>query len=202
MELVQGETLDVWQTRFRPDLRVRLEVFERICDAVESAQAWRYAIERSDGPSCLLFSRQNLPHQERTPDQIRSILRGGYVLHEPEGSAQAVLIATGSEVGIAMDAARRLAGDGIAVRVVSMPSTDAFDAQDASYRASVLPEDGAPRFAVEAGVGDGWYKYVGRDGVVFGVDRFGESAPYKEVYAHFGLTPENIATTVANALST
>ena len=168
----------------------------RPCDAVESAVSWKLAIERKSGPSILIFSRQNLPHQKRDAGQIANIARGGYVLSEAEGGKpQAVIIATGSEVGIAVEAQKLLAAKGKKVRVVSMPSTNAFDAQDAAYRESVLPK-GVKRVAVEAGVTDGWYKYVGLDGKVVGLDRFGESAPAGALFKYFGFTAENVAKAV------
>jgi len=172
----------------------------RPCDAVESAVAWKIAIERKSGPSILIFSRQNLPHQKRDAQQLAAISRGGYVLSEAEGGKpQAVIIATGSEVGLAMEAQKLLAAKGKKVRVVSMPSTDAFDAQDAAYRESVLPK-GVKRVAVEAGVTDGWYKYVGLDGKVVGLNRFGESAPAGALFKHFGFTGENVAKAVEEIL--
>ena len=172
----------------------------RPCDAVESAVSWKLAIERKTGPSILIFSRQNLNHQKRDAGQIANIARGGYVLSEAEGGKpQAVIIATGSEVGIAVEAQKLLAAKGKKVRVVSMPSTNAFDAQDAAYRESVLPK-GVKRIAVEAGVSDGWYKYVGLDGKIVGLDRFGESAPAGALFKHFGFTAENVAKTVEEIL--
>ena len=172
----------------------------RPCDAVESAVAWKLAIERKKGPSCLIFSRQNLPHQARDAQKIAAISRGGYVLSEAEGGKpQAVIIATGSEVGIAMEAQKLLAAKGKPVRVVSMPSTDTFDAQDAAWRESVMPK-GVKRVAVEAGVTDVWHKYVGLDGKVVGLDRFGESAPAGVLFKHFGFTGENVAKTVEEIL--
>ncbi|UCH52747.1 MAG: transketolase [Pseudomonadota bacterium] len=172
----------------------------RACDAVESAVSWKAAIERKQGPSCLIFSRQNLPHQKRTPEQIAAISRGGYVLSEAEGGKpQAVIIATGSEVALAMEAQKLLAAKGKKVRVVSMPSTDVFDAQDAAYRESVLPK-GVKRVAVEAGVTDGWYKYVGLDGKIIGINRFGESAPAGLLFKEFGFTGENVAKAVEEIL--
>ena len=172
----------------------------RPCDAVESAVAWKFAIERKTGPSCLIFSRQNLTHQKRSADQLAAIARGGYVLSEAEGGKpQAVIIATGSEVGIAVEAQKLLAAKGKKVRVVSMPSTDTFDTQDAAWRESVLPK-GVKRVAVEAGVTDGWYKYVGLDGRVVGLNRFGESAPAGALFKHFGFTGENVAKTVEEIL--
>ena len=173
----------------------------RPCDAVESAVTWRLAVERKNGPSCLIFSRQNLAHQTRTPEQIANIKRGGYVLSEAaNGKPDAVIIATGSEVGIAMEAQKLLAAKGKNVRVVSMPSTDAFDAQDAAYRDSVLPKNVTKRVAVEAGVTDGWYKYVGLGGKIVGLNRFGESAPGGALFKHFGFTGENVAKTVEEIL--
>jgi len=171
----------------------------RPCDAVESAVAWKKAVERTDGPSCLIFSRQNLPHQARSAEQIEAIGRGGYVLRDCDGTPDAVLIATGSEVGLAMDAAEQLAGEGKKVRVVSMPSTDRFDAQDAAYRESVLPK-GVARVAIEAGVTDYWRKYVGLEGAVVGIDRFGESAPAGQLFKEFGFTVDNVVKTVKSVL--
>ncbi|MDI1251763.1 transketolase [Thermomonas sp.] len=169
----------------------------RPCDAVESAVCWKAAIDRRDGPSCLIFSRQNLPHQARDADQLRDITRGGYVLKHSVGAPQLILIATGSEVGLAMDAAAQL-GDG--VRVVSMPSTDVFDRQDAAYREAVLPNACRKRVAIEAGVSDFWRKYVGLDGAVIGIDTYGASAPIEAVMPHFGFTVENVVET-ARALA-
>ncbi len=161
----------------------------RPCDAVESAAAWKAAIERADGPSCLVFSRQTLPHQARDAAQVQHIARGGYVLKDSVGVPETILIATGSEVGLAMDAAAQL-GDG--VRVVSMPSTDVFDRQDAAYRESVLPDGCRKRVAIEAGVTDFWRKYVGLDGAVVGIDRFGASAPAEHLFPHFGFTVDKV----------
>ena len=176
----QAETL-----RLMPNLSVW-----RPCDAVESMAAWQAAVERREGPTSLLFSRQNLPHQPRTGERIAAIRRGGYVLRE---GGDAILIATGSEVGVAMDAAAILVDEGFEVRVVSMPSRDVFDAQDAAYRESVLPRSMRARVAVEAGITAGWRAYVGEDGAVAGVDTFGKSAPYRDLYEHFGLTAEKVA---------
>jgi transketolase len=172
----------------------------RPCDSVETAVAWIAALERRDGPTSLLLSRQNLPFQSRTDEQIAAIARGGYVLSEAAGSApRAVIIAAGSEVELALGAQRALAAEGVAVRVVSMPSTSVFDRQDAGYREAVLLR-GVPRVAVEAGVSDYWRKYVGLEGAVIGVDRFGESAPAAEVFRFLGLTVENVAQAVRNLL--
>lgn len=161
----------------------------RPCDAVESAVAWKSAITRKDGPSCLVFSRQNLTHQPRDAAQVAAIARGGYVLKDSVGTPEIILIATGSEVGLATQAAEQL-GDG--VRVVSMPSTDVFDRQDAAYRESVLPNAVRKRIAIEAGVTPFWRAYVGLDGAVIGIDSFGASAPAEKLYAHFGITVEKV----------
>ena len=165
----------------------------RPCDAVESAVAWRAALERKDGPSCLVFSRQTLAHQPRSGAQVGDIARGGYVLFDDsEAAPELILIATGSEVGIAMQAVQQLALVGIEARVVSMPSTDVFDRQPADYRESVLPTACRKRIAIEAGVTDFWRKYVGLDGAVIGIDRFGASAPAEALFPHFGFTVEAI----------
>ena len=176
----------------------------RPCDTTESAVAWANAIERKDGPTSLCFSRQNLPFQARTSDQVAAIRKGGYVLSEAPasvngGKPQAVILATGSEVALAMAAQKTLAEQGVAVRVVSMPSTNVFDRQDAAYKASVLPA-GLPRVAVEAGTTDGWYKYVGLEGRVIGIDRFGESAPAGELFKYFGITAEAVVQAVKSVL--
>ncbi len=162
----------------------------RPCDTVESAVAWGAAVQRKNGPSTLIFSRQNLPFQERSAAQIADIARGGYVLQDAV-DAKLILIATGSEIELAVKAAAALTEQGIAVRVVSMPSTDVFDRQDAAYKASVLTR-GIPRVAIEAGVSDFWYKYVGLEGAVVGIDTFGESAPAPELFKHFGFTVDNV----------
>ena len=173
----------------------------RPCDAVESAVAWKFAIERRQGPTSLIFSRQNLPHQARDAQTLANIKRGGYVLSEAaNGKPEAILIATGSEVGLAMEAQKLLAAKGKQVRVVSMPSTDTFDAQDAAYREAVLPKAVTKRVAVEAGVTDGWYKYVGLGGRVIGLNRFGESAPAGVLFKEFGFTADNVAKTVEEIL--
>jgi transketolase len=172
----------------------------RPCDAVETAVAWAAAIGRRDGPTSLLLTRQNTPFVKRSAEQLAAIARGGYVLSEAAGGpARAVLIATGSEVGLALEAQRLLAAENIPVRVVSMPSTSVFDDQDAAYRSQVLPR-GVPRVAVEAGVSDYWRKYVGLEGAVVGLDRFGESAPGAVLYRHFGFTAENVAAAVRRVL--
>ncbi len=172
----------------------------RPCDTVESTVSWARAIERKDGPSTLIFSRQNLPFQKRDAATIQSIDKGGYVLSEASnGKPQAILIATGSEVGLAMNAQKALAEEGIQVRVVSMPCTNVFDRQEPSYKDSVLLK-GIKRVAVEAGVTDFWRKYVGLDGAVVGMDTFGESAPADVLFKHFGFTVENVVKTVKNIL--
>jgi len=171
----------------------------RPCDTVESALAWAAALERSDGPTALLYSRQNVPFITRTPVTLANVRRGGYVLQDAPSAPRAVLIATGSEVSLALEAQKLLGAEGIAVRVVSMPSTSVFDRQDAGYRAEVLPQ-GLPRVAVEAGVSDGWRKYVGLEGAVVGIDRFGESAPAGELFKHFGFTAQNVAKSVKSVV--
>ena len=169
----------------------------RPCDAVETAVAWRYGIERQDGPTSLALSRQNLPHQVRDASTLERIARGGYVLLDSEdGEPEVILIATGSEVALAMDSATVLREAGRKIRVVSMPSSDVFDAQDESYRESILPRTVSCRIAIEAGVSDGWRKYVGLDGAVIGLDRFGESAPAEAAFEYFGFTVENIVNQV------
>jgi transketolase len=171
----------------------------RPCDTVESTVAWGAAVKRQDGPSTLIFSRQNLPFQERDAAQVANIAKGGYVLRDA-ADAKVILIATGSEVELAMAAADALAGQGVAARVVSMPSTDVFERQDASYKASVLTR-GVPRVAIEAGVTDFWYKYVGLEGAVVGIDTFGESAPAPVLFKHFGFTVENVVAKVQSVIA-
>ncbi|MCC8689547.1 transketolase [Xanthomonas campestris pv. raphani] len=162
-------------------------------DAVESAVSWKAAITRKDGPSCLVFSRQNLQHQPRSAEQIKLIERGGYVLAEAEGGTpDVILIGTGSEVGLAVEAKKTLDAAGLKTRVVSMPSTDVFDRQDAAYREQVLPNAVRKRVAVEAGVTGFWRKYVGLDGAVIGIDTFGASAPADQLYAYFKITAEHV----------
>ncbi|MCA0298646.1 MAG: transketolase [Proteobacteria bacterium] len=164
----------------------------RPCDAVESAVAWKQAIVRQDGPSCLVFSRQNLPHQPRTDAQVGEIARGGYVLADADGTPDVILIATGSEVGLATQAKATLDAQGIKTRVVSMPSTDVFDRQDAAYREAVLPKAVRKRVAIEAATADFWRKYVGLDGAVIGMTTFGASAPADALYKHFGITVDAV----------
>ena len=172
----------------------------RPCDAVETAVAWKAAIERKDGPTCLILTRQNLAHQSRTADQLASIERGGYVLRDCDGTPEAIIIATGSEVALAVEAAEQLNAKGRKVRVVSMPSTDVFDAQDEAYRESVLPSAVTARVAVEAGTPDYWVKYVGLNGQVIGMRSFGESAPAADLFKHFGFTADNVASAVETAI--
>ena len=172
----------------------------RPADAVESAVAWKYAIERADGPSALVFSRQNLPHQSRDPQQLSDIERGGYVLKDSAGEPELILIATGSEVGLAVAAYDKLTAAGRKVRVVSMPSTSVFDQQDAAYKQDVLPLQVGARIAIEASHADYWYKYVGLEGRIIGMTSFGESAPAPALFEHFGFTVDNIVATAEELL--
>jgi transketolase len=171
----------------------------RPCDTTESMVAWGASLKRKDGPSTLIFSRQNLPFMERDAATVANVAKGGYILRDA-ADAKVVLIATGSEVELAMKAAEALAGEGVAARVVSMPSTDVFERQDAAYKAQVLPR-GVPRVAIEAGVTDFWYKYVGLEGAVVGIDTFGESAPAPVLFKHFGFTVENVVGKVKSVLN-
>lgn len=170
----------------------------RPCDAVETAVAWKSAVLKKNGPTSLILSRQNLPHQTRSDAQIKDIEKGGYILKDCEGTPDAILIATGSEVGLAMGAAEALSGKNI--RVVSMPCTSTFDAQDADYKESVLPASCTARVAVEAGVTDYWAKYVGLQGAVVGIDTFGESAPAGDLFPYFGFTVENVVKAVEGVM--
>ena len=180
------------RTRSLPALIPNMTVW-RPCDTVETAVAWGAALTRTDGPTCLVLSRQNIDFQSRDDAQVAAIARGGYVLADSASAPRAVLIATGSEVPLAMAAREQLAASGIDVRVVSMPSTNVFDRQDGAYRAQVLPT-GIPRVAVEAGVTDYWRKYVGLEGGVVGIDTYGESAPgERRSSSHFGFTAEHVA---------
>jgi transketolase len=172
----------------------------RPCDTVESAVAWKAAIERTDGPSSLIFSRQGLPHQQRDNQQLADVACGGYVLHDCEGSPEAIIIATGSEVQLAMAAAEQLSQAGKQIRVVSMPCAEIFEAQDAAYRESVLPSDVLARVAVEAAHMDYWYKYVGLDGRIVGMSSFGESAPAGELMQQFGFTVDNVVAAVEDVV--
>jgi transketolase len=173
----------------------------RPCDAVESAVAWQAAIERRNGPTSLLFSRQNLTHMERDESHLNNIQRGGYTLIEATDNPDVIIIATGSEVEMAMNVATQLNSEGKNIRVVSMPSTDVFDQQDEAYKEKVLPNNCRKRIAVEAGVTSYWRKYIGLDGIALGVDSFGESAPAKAVFEHFGLTETNLKQTVNDFLA-
>ncbi len=164
----------------------------RPCDQVESAIAWQYAVERKDGPTALIFSRQNLKQQERTEQQLANVYRGGYILNDCNGTPELILIATGSEVELAVEAYHKLTEAGKKVRVVSMPSTDAFDKQDQAYKESVLPSSVTARLAIEAGISDFWYKYVGLNGKIIGMTSFGESGPAEQLFAKFGFTVENV----------
>ena len=177
-----------------------LEVW-RPCDTVESAVAWKYAIEKTGGPTALIFTRQTLPHQERSEAQVENIGHGGYLLRDSGEDVDAVIIATGSEIGLAMEAARKLSSEGIAVNVVSMPNPGLFVRQETAYRDSVLPPSLRARVAVEAGVSDGWAAFVGDAGRVVGIDRFGASAPGKVLFEHFGLTVECVSQAVRDSLS-
>ena len=172
----------------------------RPADAVESAVAWKSALERADGPTAMIFSRQNLPHQARTDEQLANVARGGYILRDTAGTPDAIIIATGSEVGLAMDSAEALAAEGKQVRVVSMPCTDLFDKQDTAYREAVLPSSIAARVAIEAAQADYWYKYVGLNGAIVGMTSFGESAPAGELFKLFGFTVENVVEKVKSVL--
>ena len=172
----------------------------RPCDTVETLVAWTQAVQRRDGPSSLCLSRQNLPFVKRSPAARAEIARGGYVLSDCAGAPKALIIATGSEVELALKAQAKLLGEGIPVRVVSMPCTNVFDRQEAEYRNAVLPR-GPARVAVEAGVTAGWYKYVGLDGTVVGLDRFGESAPAGALFKEFGFTPEHVVAAVTRVIA-
>ena len=172
----------------------------RPCDAVESAIAWKQALLREKGPSAMIFSRQTLPHQVEAAEQIEGVHRGGYVLMREQGDLDAIVIATGSEVALAVEAAGRLTEAGRGVRVVSMPCAEVFEAQEAGYREAVLPSDVLARVAVEAGHTDFWYKYVGLDGRVVGMSSFGESAPAEALFQHFGLTADNVVAAVEDVI--
>ena len=167
----------------------------RPCDQVESAIAWKHAIERTDGPTSLIFSRQNLPQMDRTAQQLADVAKGGYVLKDCAGTPELLLIATGSEVELAVAAYEQLTAKGRAVRVVSLPATDVFDAQSAEYKESVLPSSVTKRVAIEAGIADYWYKYVGFGGKIIGMTTFGESAPAELLFKEFGFTVENVVAT-------
>jgi transketolase len=173
----------------------------RPCDAAETAVAWKSAVERRDGPTSLVFSRQGLPAQARNAEQLANVAKGGYVLQDCAGTADLILIATGSEIGLAMASAEVLTAKGNKVRVVSMPSTNVFDAQDAAYKASVLPSNVTKRVAIEAAHADYWYKYVGFEGAMVGMTTFGESAPGGDLLKYFGFTVENVVDTAEKILA-
>ncbi|MDR0239678.1 MAG: transketolase, partial [Deltaproteobacteria bacterium] len=173
----------------------------RPCDTVESAVAWKMALQTRNAPSCLILSRQNLPFVERAPEQLAAIERGGYILRDCAGMPEAIVMASGSEIQLALAAAERLAAGGRRIRVVSLPSTSLFEAQDATWRDSVLPRAVRARVAVEAGAADIWGSYVGLDGCVVGMSSFGESAPASELFAHFGFTVDAVETAVHTSLS-
>ena len=185
-----------------PSLRLipNLNVW-RPCDGVETAVAWRAGIERTDGPSAFILSRQGLAPQQRDDEQLAGVTRGGYVLHDSDGTPELILIATGSEVAVAMQAAEALAGKGRKVRVVSMPCVELFEQQDPAYRDAVLPPEVRARVAVESAATTGWYKYVGLDGAVVGLDRFGESAPGGALMEYFGFTAENVVSVAESLLA-
>ena len=172
----------------------------RPCDTVESAVAWKSSLERTDGPAALIFSRQNLPHQDRTAEQVANVAKGGYILSDSDAAPEAIIIATGSEIGIAQEAAASLRVQGKAIRVVSMPCTEAFERQDAAYQDSVLPATVTARVAVEAAHADYWYKYVGLQGRIVGMTTFGESAPAGQLFEMFGFTADNVAAQVTELL--
>ena len=172
----------------------------RPCDAVESAICWKAALERADGPTALIFSRQGLAHQARDDQQLANVARGAYALSDCDTDPDAIIIATGSEVQLALDAKAVLEQQGRKIRVVSMPSSSVFDRQDVAYRESVLPSNVLPRVAVEAGHKDFWYKYVGLDGRIVGMETFGESAPIKDLMEHFGFTVDAVVEAVEDAL--
>jgi transketolase len=182
--------------RIMPNMRVW-----RPCDSVETAVAWRNAIERRDGPTSLILTRQNLPFQSRSDDQVGLIACGGYILKDSDGAPDLILIATGSEVSLAIAAAAELDGDGVNTRVVSMPCTDVFDAQDAAYREQVLPQAVSARVVIEAGVTETWWRYAGNAGRVIGLDRFGASAPAKELFEHFGFSSGNVVAVAKEVLA-
>jgi transketolase len=170
----------------------------RPCDTVETAVAWAEALQRTDGPSSLVFSRQKLPHQTRTPEQIDAIRRGGYILHDTDGKPDAILLATGSEVSLAMAAA---AASEHNIRVVSLPCLEHFAAQPQDYRDTVLPPAVTARIAIEAAATDGWWRYVGSQGAVIGIDQFGASAPAADLFTHYGFTVSRISQAIDQVLA-
>ena len=182
--------------RIMPNMRVW-----RPCDAVETIISWKDAIERNAGPTSLVFTRQKLPHQKRTELQIENIAKGGYILFDCNDTPDIILIATGSEVFITMDAAKNLVECGVNVRVVSMPCTDLFDAQDEKYKSSVLPVGCVNRIAIEAGITDFWWQYLSSNGAVVGIDQFGLSAPAEELFKYFGFSADKITEKAKSLLS-
>ena len=172
----------------------------RPCDGVEAAACWQAALDHRNGPSLLILTRQSCVHQARDPAQVANIARGGYVLIDAGATPEALVIATGSEVGIAAEAVRSMNSRGRKVRLVSMPCTNTFDAQDAAYKESVLPPAVTRRVAVEAGARDAWWKYVGLQGEIVGIDHFGASAPAKDLFLHFGFTPDKVVEAIDKAL--
>jgi transketolase len=173
----------------------------RPCDAVETAVAWRSALENKTGPTSLILTRQGVPHMPRTAEQIDAVARGGYILLDSDGEPELILIATGSEVGLAMASARQLQADGRSVRVVSMPCAETFDEQSDSYRSHVLPTGDARRLAIEAGVADSWWRYVDGRGDVIGIARFGQSAPAAALFEEYGFTVEAVTAAARRLLS-
>jgi transketolase len=173
----------------------------RPCDAVETATAWGVALENRDGPTCLIFTRQSLVHEARAASQVAAIKRGGYVLIDSDGPPEAIVIATGSEVGIAAEAVRKLAAKGKKVRLVSMPSTTTFERQDDAYKQSVLPRSVVRRVAVEAGSTEPWWQYVGLQGEIVGIDHFGASAPAKDLFKAYGFTPDKVVEAIEKVLA-
>jgi transketolase len=172
----------------------------RPCDAVETAVSWGVAIENRDGPTALIFSRQSLAHEARDAAQVAAIKRGGYVLIDSDGTPDAIVIATGSEVGIAAEAVRAVAAKGRKIRLVSMPSTTTFDRQDEAYKQSVLPSAVRKRVAVEAGATQPWWHYVGLEGEIVGIDHFGASAPAKDLFKAYGFTTERVVAAITKVL--
>jgi transketolase len=168
----------------------------RPCDNVETAVAWRAAIEKHDGPTALVFSRQSLAHQQRSEEQLADIARGAYILRDCDGEPDSIVMATGSEVEICVEAVTALQAEGVKVRLVSIPSVDVFESQDAAYQESVLPAAVRKRLAVEAAAADYWYKLVGLDGKVIGMESFGESAPGPVLLEHFGFSVANVVATL------
>ena len=173
----------------------------RPCDATETVAAWQGAIEHRDGPTCLILSRQNLPHQTRNSAMLADIRRGGYILHACDGVPEVILMATGSEVQLCMDAAKQLTAQGVRVQVVSLPCWEVFLAQDEAYQEKVLPKAVSARIAVEAGAPLGWYRFVGLKGRVLGIDRFGESAPAPALFTYFGLTSDHVIKAVNSMMN-